>query len=299
MKASSPRGPTNAQVLLGLFIVWQLFYLLASNSMKLMDEARSQFRDNAVVEAVAPGWAEKTGHIYDAETVLSSVTNRWAQLTAQPQNWKLFSPNIFPHVTFLGVEMRWDEDINSAPVVARQLAPLMGGSCLDALTTGAVASVNPQRTPAPIYLPSENEPADPRCFFRIGKFRLRKYESYIDVVLARGPPDSREPLDAWREKIERKLRREGDTIHAYLRWRLRTFQRDHPGLPPPKQVVLRVRHYTIPAPEEAPQPWMWQEVHVALAYPFARWRPEIDAPDGYLSVEMYNPVIGRFQYVTK
>jgi hypothetical protein len=295
MKAPSPRGPTNVQVLLGLFIVWQLFYLLASNFMKLMDEARPELKNNAVIEAVAPGWTEKKGHIHDAEEVLSSVTNRWAQLTAQPQNWKLFSPNLLPHITFLGVELRWDDDLSSISVVARCLAPLMAADSWEALVA---AWVNPQRIPSPIYLPSGNEPADPHCFLRIGKFRLRKYESYIDVVLARGPEDRCDPLDAWRERIERKLRREGDTIYAYLRWRLRRFESDHPGLPPPKQVILRVRHYCIPAPEAYPQPWQWQEIQVTPAYPIARWRPGIDAPDGYPPVEMYNPVIGRFQYIS-
>jgi hypothetical protein len=299
MAAPSPPGPTNSQVLLGLFIVWQLFFLVASNFIKLADSARDDLKDNAVVDAVAPGWTEKKGHVHDAEEVVSGVTTRWAQLTGQPQNWSLFSPRVADAIPFLGVELRWDDDRRSGPTVAGDLAPFAAASGLEGLTLAAGAWANRVPIHPAVYLPSDNEPANPRCFFRLGRFRLRKYESYLDVALTARDPQRSGQLDSWRDRIESKVRREADTMRAYLGWRLRNFQRTHPDLPTPTQVILRVRLYRIPKPAEQPDPWMWQDAQALQPYPVARYRPDHPPADEYFPVEMFNPVVERFEYLRR
>jgi hypothetical protein len=130
------RGPTTAQVFLGLFIVWQLFFLFAANFLTLVNEVRDK-QDNESVEQtlaadwkkaigrLAPGWLEKKGHIHDVLDLLHSVTHRWEELTCQPQYWKLFAPNVGRDVTFVAVEFRWDDVRDSSLTVGRQLGPLM------------------------------------------------------------------------------------------------------------------------------------------------------------------------------
>jgi hypothetical protein len=287
--------------LLGLFIVWQLFFLTASNLIKLADQEREYLAEhpNPVVEQLAPGWSKKKGHIHDAEEVLTGVMNRWAQLTNQPQNWSLFGPNVAAHIPFVLVELRWEDDPVSVTTAGRLLAPLAAHEPLEALAFGGVAWANLLPPPDPVQLPSDNAPADPRRFFRMGKFRLRKYESYLSVYLSQRLDDPRAQAESWREKIEARVRREGETMHAYLNWRLREYRRQHPGQPWPVQVVLLEQLYRVPEPDRAPEPWMWQEVHVAKPFPVARWRPRVVPPTGCQPVEAYNPSSGRFEWVTR
>lgn len=299
MEPSSPRDSTTAQVLLGLFVVWQLFFLTAANLLKLADSYRDDLKEQPapLLEKLLPGWVEKKGHISDAEEVITGLTKRWAQVTGQPQSWGLFSPNVTEYIPFLVVEFRWDEDPNAPAAVARNLAPLAPGGPLEALALAEAVQVSQAPAHAPIFEPSSNEPDNPRSYLRFGKFRVRKFESYLDVYLTKPRSENGGQLDSWRDKIERKVRREHDSIQVYLRWRLRRFQRQHPELPPPRQLVLRQRMYRIPAPEEHRETWMWHEVHVDPPYPTARWQPEVPAPEGYLAIEMYNPVTERFEYL--
>jgi hypothetical protein len=250
-----PRRPTTAQVLLGLFVVGQLFFLFAANLLGLLESARPKLKDRPLVEKLLPGWSEKEGHSYDAFQVVTGLTSRWAQLTGQPQDWSLFAPNVTDRIPFLAVELRWDD--------------------------GRVE-----------LLPSENEPADLNGFLRIGKFRLRRYEACLDLTLfiPEGKTAADMSLD-WRDQIERRVRDEWRSMHAYLRWRMQSFLRDHPDVPPPKQAILLVRLYVIPAPESRPHPWAWRLNNVQQ---IARWRPAADGQRGSMPVEWYDPVVQRF-----
>lgn len=265
MDSPPSHGPSNAQVFLGLFILWQLFFLTAANGLKMLDSVRSSLKDHAFVETIAPGWAREKGHVHDAAEVVTGLTKRWAQVTGQPQSWSLFSPNVASYIPFLAVELRWDDDAGRS-------------------------------TRPPVLLRSDNEPANVRCFFRVGQFRLRKYESYLDVTFSTQDKPADEVADVWRERIEERVRKEWDTMQAYLRWRMLGFQRRHPELPPPRQVVLFVRAYRVPAPDKAPEPWMWETLLDLQPQPIARWRPDTPTPDGSRPIELYNPVVHRFEY---
>jgi hypothetical protein len=295
MPAPINSGPRTVQVVLGLFVVWQLVFLIAANLVKLLDHFKEGLQKEPLTETLAPGWSKGEGHIHDAEEVLTGLTRRWSQLTGQPQNWSLFAPNVAVLVPFVAVECRWDDDPGSADALARDLAPLAAVDPLQALALMAGAWEPPR---SPERWLSDNDPLDITHFFRAGRFRLRKYEDYLYVTLSR--PNSSEAglLDGWREEIEKKVNKEGETILAYLRWRWLAWQRRHTGQPPPKQVVLLVRVYRIPAPEPQVRPWRWQDVHVNQPYPVARWRPEVEPRRGYLlPIEMYHPVIERYEYV--
>src|SRR5437870_5053711 len=91
---TEPPRPSTAQVLLGLFIAGQLFFLFAANLLTLLDAARPRLKDRRLVEALVPGWTRREGHAHDAAQVVTGLTSRWAQLTGQPQDWSLFAPNV-------------------------------------------------------------------------------------------------------------------------------------------------------------------------------------------------------------
>jgi hypothetical protein len=289
------RGPTTAQVFLGLFVLGQLLFLSAANCLSIINELRDDQDDEDVQEVmrrdwkkivnrVAPGWLEKKGHIHDALEVVRSVVIRWEELTNQPQYWKLFAPYISKDVTFVAVEFRWEEVPNSARAVHRPLAALGGSNPLGVLTLTAAASQRPMPY-QPELLLSENEPANPRQFFRAGRFRLRKYESGLDVVLrVKGNESLDRTVDRWRDQIKDKVEKDWDNMLPYLRLRLRDFRACFPERRPPDQVILLVRHYRIPKPEKFSEKW-----YVPDTQPLARWQPGAEWVNGYLPIEYHIP----------
>ena len=265
------RGPTNAQYFLGLFVLWQLFFLLAHNFTNVAKDV--QDNDDYLPESwqhwlnrESPqwlrNWYRKEGHVNDACEVARGLAKRLAELTNEPQGWSLFAPDIGKEITFVAVELRWDDDEAGAD-------------------RGPVMPYEPE------LLLSDNEPADPNRFFRWGQFRLRKYESNLDVVLrVKKDEPLAEAVDRWRDRIREKVAKEWDTTLAYLKWRCREYMARHPRRPWPSQVILLVRRYHVPAPEER-RGFVWDAPHTV---PLARWRPGVQLGADYYPVERYNPV---------
>jgi hypothetical protein len=172
---------------------------------------------------------------------VNSLTGPWADLTGQCQSWGLFAPDVADYVPFATLDLRWHDR-------------------------------------PPWRLPALNEPADPRRFFRLGNFRIRRAESALDVSPTPGR-DFEPSGAAWRATLQRQVAsKQADTI-AYLGWRLAAFRRDRPDLPPPAEVVLSMHLYRIPSPP-GPDPWDWEDLGV---YPVARWRP------GSAELDVYDP----------
>jgi hypothetical protein len=316
--------PMVARFLLGLFILWQLFFLISCNLLSLLPKARESWQNQKLVQTIAPDWSQAKGRIAGAENAATIVTARWAEATGQPQNWSLFAPNVTSIIPFLAVEFCWEDDPNSVVAMSYLLAPLAAGHTLDEISLAAAAQrkyssdqqefqkrfdvgklrehyshlesppAEPWRRGLGPYLVvfSENEPRDKRHYVKLGHFRLRRYESCIDISPASADKEPDSVVDAWREEIEGRIRERWRLIQAYLRWQYGRLLKDHPGLPEPRQVILWVRIYRVPSPWQAPSPWNWQgpEWH-----PVARWQPGAQWSDNLLPVEMFNPVVGRFE----
>jgi hypothetical protein len=177
------------------------------------------------------------------ETVsaVNSLTGPWADLTGQSQSWRLFAPDVADCVPFVTLDLRWHDR-------------------------------------PPWRLPALNEPADPRHFFRLGNFRIRRAESALDVAPAQC--QGFEPSGAaWRATLQGEVAWKQAYAIAYLGWRLAAFRREHPDLPPPAEVVLSMHFYRIPPPP-GPEPWDWDDLGVL---PVARWRP------GSAALDVYDP----------
>jgi hypothetical protein len=248
------------QVLLGLFICWQLMFILVANFVSLVPPARPE--PEAPAEDQKPG--RKIGR--DAVAFLGNVTRPWQELTGQWQGWALYAPRVPHQAVFLAVELRWDDDPRWP-------------------------SEAPNSVPA---LRSEIEPPDPAHYFRpFGTFRLAQYQANLSLVMWDwNAQEAATKPEVWRRLLADAVRQQWRPMEAYLRWRMLAFERDHAGLPPPRQVLLLARIYRIPPPEQ--RPWIWDHpVEQALA----RWRPEVDVPPGFLPVESYNPETRRFEPV--
>jgi hypothetical protein len=280
------------RVVLGVFIVWQLLFLPAANLCGVLTEARNRLAEWPPLGQAAPEWTRGRGTLHRTTEAVAGVTARWAEVTGQPQSWSLFAPEVGPDVAFVAVELRWDDDPLPVSAPCRRLAPLAASNILEwlALQTAALRGERPD-VPSPVLLLSDNEPADPHAYFRLGRFRLRRYEDNIDLILdnPEGKPTER-MADAWNQKIEVQVWRAGSCHLAYLRWRRESFRRAHPDLPPPRQVLLYTRTYRIPEPGS--NPWDWQGPE---QLPLLRWRPGVSLPPGESSLERYNPVVPRFE----
>jgi hypothetical protein len=250
--------------MLGLFIVWQIIFLCAANVLEAARETRGSLPGFAAraAETVAPGWTAGEGPASEAVDTAAGVTRRWAQLTGQPQDWSLFAPDVPPDTVFPEVELRWDDGPHGLP-------------------------------PSPDTLLSDNEPADPTRYVRVGRFRLRRYEAALTLILKTYPDETEEEAkERWQGRIEAFVRRDWDAIRAYLRWRAEAYRERNPNAAPPSELILHMRRYVPPGPDE-PGPFEWDGPFVM---PVARWRPGEELSDS-LPVEMYDPVTGTFRWL--
>jgi hypothetical protein len=295
-----PQVPTTAQVVLGLFVMGQLAFLVLANFLGLLEDTRKRLADDYRDKDKLTGWLKGEGHFHDLQTQLTGLCDRYGQIIHSPQSWSLFAPSVATRIDFPALELRWDDedDLNADELAARTLGPLAGlmaTAHLEYTTLWAVALPALPDTPPPVWLLSDNEPQNLRCFFRLGRFRLRRLESNLGVTMI-VPPDRTlaDVADGWRSDIQDKLRRYWRMHFSYMRRRLRDWQQQNPNLPTPRQVVLWVRLYSIPAPDDAPNPWNWQ-THPSRR--MARWRPAAKRLDSYLPLEMFNPVTERYEFI--
>jgi hypothetical protein len=204
-------------------VLGQAVFLLAANAA-------------AFLGAPSRAAGDRVGKAVDAANAL---TQRWADLTGQPQSWGLFAPDVTAYVPFVTLDLRWNEG-------------------------------------PPRRLPSRNAPADRQRFFRLGNFRFRRFESAIDLAPVSGRPF--DPAgEEWRRQLASAVAERRDLLRAYLRWRLEAFRRET-DLPPPAEVILSMHLYRIPAPP-GPDPWDWDDLGTYPVARWRPGRPGLDAYD--------------------
>lgn len=272
-----------ARVLLGLFVVWQLAFLLGLNFCELTRGFVGSLTDAA---ETLPSLADPQSPAARRLARVEQVLTRWSEFTGQTQSWSLFAPNVWSHIPFVAVELRWDEEPSNARAAAGLVAGLAGPGFLQSISTWAATATLP-----PVLLLSDNEPRDIQHYFRVGLFRLRRYESNVDVGLPRDTDNEPEDMhDKWRNNIFHRVRGEAMTMRAYLEWKWNRYQAEHPDADTPRQVILHVRVYRIPPPP-GPRPWMWSGPEDHL---LARWRPHFRYLTGTPPVEVHDLIAERY-----
>jgi hypothetical protein len=251
--SSNPK-PTLAQVGLGLFILWQIIFMIGANAMGVVPHGfpeEDELSDNRAVAIDSTDRAPGQ-RLLDAT---AEVMDAWAQSTGQIQAWGLFAPTFPVTALFPLVELRWDDQ-------------------------------NP-----PVRLASFVEPENPLAYFRPpgSGDRLFHYEARISLIFAAWTPESFTSFAAdWRAAMAQRIRRQWKSMQAYMRWQAANYQRRHPELPPPREVLLFVRIFHTPAFGE---PLIWPSAGEVCV---ARLRMNEPPAAGMLPLEMCDPVTGRF-----
>jgi len=300
---------------LGLFILWQAIFLFGYNLLDPADtfrrwlaERRPKYEEAQrngqplerdlvkyeqaihlpLVGEYLEEWARERPEESRLGRVLrvpSDVVTWWVRRTGQEQGWGLFAPNTWTLTCFVSVELRWNDDLAPLTQTSSNLAPL-------ALTGTAALRIRDRFNglPAPIRLPSLNQPKDIHRFVRFGHFRTRRTESPLETYFTRQDKPREECLAEWDEKASDKVRDKGRYMIVFLRYKLRTFREEHPDWPEVRQVILRSRTWRIPGPQA--RPWDWIE---EADEPVARWRP-LRHPRGTKDdLEVYIHTEGRFE----
>jgi hypothetical protein len=314
------------QVLLGFFILFQLVFLLLSNLFGFIKQTPDASDPHKkLINRVAPGLANQTRHGWNWSNEVSTIFDRYMELTGQHQGWQLFSPGVGKATGFPAIVMLFDDPtaeldipdtmftfdetngfnlvgpwkMPTAPGPSLRLARAVGTLAatypLDALALHYLASGESSASKQRIeVLLSDNEPEDINTFIRFGKCRLRRYEWQF-YLHPQPEEDEAAAVFAFRlgQRTRELVHNYGDAIVEYLRWRLRRWQVDHPDAPAPTQLVLMQRQYRIHGPAEAPG---WDGPFVI---PLVRLQPNAARNDSLHLLEAFDFSERRFVAVSK
>lgn len=276
----TPTTPRTAEVLLGVFICGQLWFLLSHNLFGQLEELQQYTKEEyeAVgksVELLAPGFSSGSGkgHIIDAAGWVRKVNKPWEQLTGQLQMWSLF-PNSYHELIFPAIALRWDSaDDGDYPATDNPDA----------------AGVIPGR-PYRLFL-TPHEPRDTQAYFRWRQMRMRRLENYLVFALRPDGYDKDEDRKrAWTNRIREHLTDRGELIPAYMKLRLCEIMAEHPELPPPTQVVLLMRRFHTRNPSEAPPHW-----DGPFVVPLLSWLPPAPGEKAPGKQRRFDPEVDRFR----
>jgi hypothetical protein len=331
MSETQPHSPR--QVLLGLFILFQLGFLIVSNFLGLINSIPSEIADKPkqLLNRVAPGFASKSGHGWEWSEQAQTNLGHWAQLTGQDQAWSLFAPGVSRATGFPAVVLLFDEPPTTGPSIPGTIfaydakngfhlwsewgAPLGRQPSLPlAGNVGVLGASNPwealtlhaahqfrdaEASPRAIMLLSDNEPADVHNYIRFGKSRLRRYEGQF--YLNPQPKDDETP-DELASRLTKVVRDLQSDYHAplveYLKWKRAMWMKEHPDAPAPTQVILMHRLYRICEPKEGRgllEPHGWEG---PLLVPMIRWQPAPPNDHTYL-LEPFDFTDQRFYTVPR
>jgi hypothetical protein len=350
-----PASPSTGSLLLlplrvglGLFVIWQVVFLISYNLVDVAKDTRKYLKEerqawlqhqdkNKTQEDKQQGklwdraihlplvgdlivdWVEKEDSRVQREIdKIKHVTTWYAKRAGLEQGWGLFAPNTGKWTCLVAVELRWDDDPEPLGEESLNKAPL----ALAGMTAFRLHTPVDNSQPEPIELYSNNEPRDIHRYVRWGLFRQRKYEGYLEVGMRPSQYSSEENAardweELCREKISSYGEGEGKELLLYLRWKLRKFMEKNSELPPPRQVILRCRCWSIPKPPLFRQMLKESEGDVAVARekyltalkdfprgwdwisegdrPVARWRPWRNKPRNSDVLEVYLHTLGRFE----
>jgi hypothetical protein len=243
--------------LLGAFVCFQLVAIPLGSFIKLVPVRLPQHRGEITADLQVTlegrrGAFEPLQSLFDAA---AWTTARWAEVSGQTQCWALFTA-FGKQSAFPLVELRWPE-----------------GSGRD-----------------PVRIGCHFEPADPAEYFYPPEPCCRRFNYEYRMVLFHmlRPEDFPRPGQYRREALDcvRDLRR---SLGAFLRWRMTTYLRDHPGTPEPECVTLWARVFPDPPPG-APRRPRPETVEV----PFARWYPGRSVEPGFSPVEAFDLDVRQF-----
>jgi hypothetical protein len=275
-----------------------------------------QKKRRETLDRLVPGFAAEQGHGWNWAEEGETFLRRWAQVSGQDQSWSLFAPSVAKATSWPAILFTWEEPTSEGPSIpgtmfafdakngfnicskwnstdkvslSGQIGLLAATNPLDLLSLHYANEFRQQSAQAQqvIYY-SINEPKDIHSFVRIGNARLRRYEGRLHL----NTQSDGESLDEMQRYMTRRMRRfvteEHDLAIEYMRMRFRDWQREHPELPVPKQVILLNRLYRIRGPHEERG---WEGPYVV---PVVRWQPSVDRNAESYALEPFDFATQRF-----
>jgi hypothetical protein len=241
----------------GIFALWQLFFLLAANLMNCvprrpgpgdLNPPRHGFQEYGSFTDVEP--------VQRAADMAGNVLDIWAELSGQEQGWKMFVPGIPPYSLFTAVEFRFPD--------------------------GEVVQIRSEFEPTDLHNPPVRPP--------LVRNRRYNFESQFTLPGWYSCPESLalQPV-MWSQDLPKAIQDQHLQIIAWMKWRLSQYLATHPDRCTPSEVVLLYRFIPSPLPGE-PHDW----TQPVTERPYARWLPFVTSESGYLPVEAYNPITNQY-----
>jgi hypothetical protein len=249
MQVVTPVRSSLWQKIVGLFVTWQLVFLVSINLLAFLPLAEAD--DDELTDSRSAAVGSVPDDQYWALKPINNSLMAWSEATGQLQAWWLFAPTFPAESTFTLVTLHWNDG----------------------------------QTPD-VRLHSKQEPEDPAFYFRLpgSRDRLFHYEMRLGLVGIGLDEDSLEKhRTEWDELFKDRVRRQWKSIRAYVHWRAETYIKEHPELPSPDEVTLSLRVYKTPPPGRIPPSW-----DPPLEQPLARWLPALDGRHDCLPVEGYD-----------
>lgn len=109
-EAEPPVHTSPRQALLGLFILFQLGFLIISNLLPAVRSIpeRIPAKQQNLAKHLVPGLADRSSHMGKWASHIEDPVDYWGQLIGQEQAWKLFAPGIGTSSGFPCVVLVWD-----------------------------------------------------------------------------------------------------------------------------------------------------------------------------------------------
>jgi hypothetical protein len=184
-----------------LIVSWHLLFLAVRNPLDLWDANIKKWLVKRKLWQDPNVTEEQRDAVYNVRPIYrfwDELTERYASATGTTQKWVMFTPPMATRAPFLGVRLEFADGTS-------------------------------------FTMPSDNEPADPASFLRIGGWQTRKFEDCLmDLPEDQGPSNPEWPI--W---------------EAYIRHKVREWRRTYPDMDhEPVRVVMVKRIIRFPGPFE-------------------------------------------------
>jgi hypothetical protein len=273
MRQERNRFANFTRALAGVFVVWQLVFMLAANLVGVFkgvppEMVRYEFADGAWRDSLdrTAALPKATSEPAARSRGILWATDRWGEVTGQWQGWAMFAPNVPTSSYFLTTTLRWNE-------------------------AGA------DRVSQQIELPSPFEPIEPQRYWMPALTSARRFNFEWRLTLAIEICRAREQAqqsggetakfdDQWRQWMARQA----EPLRAYARVRHHEWLAEHPAMRPADEVILSVGEYRRDLLSDAVA---WKEAPRCV---LLRWRPRpaIALQPAVLELEIYEVSSGEF-----
>ncbi len=241
----------------GLFALWQMAFLVASNVLNLVPLRTNGAEDDMPYK---PFQEEGTFTSFEpfqrVADVAGAALDAYGEVTGQEQQWSLFAPGFPPHSLFTAVDMTFAD-----------------GSKVQVLSGFEPTDYNSPLIRAPF----------------VNTRRYNVEMQFTPPVLQHTADAMREAAPVVRAQTFFYFRQCQPVLVTWLRWQIAQYAKAHPGRGGPVEVVYNARYIPTPLPGE---PKVWDKP--VRVRPLVRWFPTKATPADELPLQVYDEAAKRW-----